>query len=119
MLVKKPSMAGVKQWVVTMIEEMVLLVSNGAVPMVAVDMDWAMFLDATQCGKQGRINRKEPGCAAVGLTALKRMTHVKDWLFKKYEGIAFLDKNPDREDGKGPWLEWPAWKSARYSMLCG
>ena len=38
------------------------------------------------------------------------MTCAKVWLFEKYEGIAFVDKNSDGEDGEGPLLEEDSWE---------
>jgi hypothetical protein len=53
-------------------KEMISPVSGDAAPMVGADVDWQVFLDFIQPGEQGRINSKEPGCAVVGLTALRR-----------------------------------------------
>ena len=69
-------MTGSKPSIVAMIEEMVLLALNGAAPTVSADADWPVFLDFIQLGEQGRINGNEPGRAAAGLTALKRMKQI-------------------------------------------
>lgn len=72
-LVDKASMTGLSPWIVAMTKETVLLASNDAAPTVGVDTDWHVFLDFIQLGEQGRINRKEPGCVVVGLTALRKI----------------------------------------------
>ena len=72
-LVGKPSVTGLKPWVVAMIKDMVSPASDGAAPTVAADARWPVFLDFIWPGEQGRINGKEPGRALVGLTVLRRM----------------------------------------------
>ena len=64
-----------------------------------------MFLDFIQLGEQGRISSREPRHAAVGLTALTKIAHMKVCLLSKYNGLVFLDKDPDGEDGNTPLLE--------------
>ena len=62
--------------------------------------DEPIFRDFIEPGEQGRINGQEPGETRVPLTDLKRDNSAKSWLFEKYYGMKFLDKNPegDAED---------------------
>ena len=62
--------------------------------------DEPIFRDNIEPGEQGRINGQEPGQPPVTLTNLKKDNVAKSWLFEKYYGIKFVDKNPegDAED---------------------
>ena len=62
--------------------------------------DETIFRDHIEPGEQGRINGQEPGEPPVSLTNLKKDNGAKSWLFEKYYGMKFVDKNPegDAED---------------------
>ena len=62
--------------------------------------DESIFRDHIEPGEQGRINGKEPGKPTVTLTNLRKDNIAKSWLFEKYYGMKFVDKNPegDAED---------------------
>lgn len=86
-----------------------------------------IFCDHIEPGEQGRINGQEPGKPPVTLTHLKRDNGAKSWLFEKYYGMKFVDKNPegdadddDLEDDSG-WehrviknIVW--WRHQGYSV---
>ena len=62
--------------------------------------DEPIFCDHIESGEQRRINGQEPGQPPITLTNLKKDNAAKSWLFEKYYGIKFVDKNPegDAED---------------------
>ena len=64
------------------------------------DIDTDVFEDRIEKGEQGKIDGKEPGEPPVSLTELKKDNVAKSWLFQKYYGMVFVDKNPegDAED---------------------
>ena len=103
-------MTGSKPWIITMAKEMVSPVSSGAAATVGDDADWPVFLNSIQPGKKRRINSKEPGQAVIGLIALRKLASVEVWLFMKYDGQVFLDKDADGEGGDAPSPDEGSWE---------
>ena len=81
--------------------------------------DEPIFRDFIEPGEQGRINGQEPGEPRVPLTDLKRDNATKSWLFEKYYGMKFLDKNPEGVEAQFSDCEAPRHKhvSMRTCLL--
>ena len=68
------------------------------------------FKDRIEPGEQGKINGKEPGKPPVTLTQLKKDNVAKSWLFEKYYGMTFVDKNPEGAAGSPPLEDESSWE---------
>ena len=68
------------------------------------------FMDVIETGEQGKINGREPGRPAVGLTELKKDNAAKSWLFEKYYDMCFVDKNPEGDELAPPLADKSKWE---------
>ena len=99
-----------KPWIAELMKKMISLGIRGDDPTFAESDTWPIFLDYIQEGEQGKINGKEPGLATIGLARLKKMSSCKIWLYSKYYGIIFLDKNPEGENDDEPLGDEQLWE---------
>ena len=107
----KNSNSGFSEWVREMLNEVVREDADDSPHATDDDNDESenVFQNHFEPGEQGRVNGKEPGQPPVSLTSLKRDNAAKSWLFEKYYGMHFVDKNPEEDAGAEP-LDESEWE---------